>query len=84
MATSNLAPSRHPQLFAGTERHARAICPKPHQFRVFPTGQAEYHWQVAALATNQIISRHKSLKFALKKCACLNEQRVQGVRNDSK
>ena len=44
------------------------------EFRVLSTGEAEYHWRIAALATNRTISRHKSLGFALKKCARLNQQ----------
>jgi hypothetical protein len=42
--------------------------------RVFPTGEAEYHWRIVALATNQTISLHRSLTYALRKCARLNEQ----------
>ena len=43
-------------------------------FRVFPTGEAEYSWRIAALATDQTISRHRSLTYALRKCSRLNEQ----------
>ena len=52
-------------------------------FRVFPTGGAEYHWRIEALATNQTISRHKSLSFALRKCSRLNQPSGKGVRNGS-
>lgn len=52
-------------------------------FRVFPTGEAEYHWRIAALTTNQTISRHKSLSFAIRKCSRLNERSDKGVRNGS-
>jgi hypothetical protein len=78
VATSNLAnPPDHHQLFAETERSvAVPMQPKPQpEFRVFPTGEAEYHWRIAALATNRTISRHNSLTFALRKCTRLNEQR---------
>jgi len=43
------------------------------EFRVFPTGSAEYHWRVVALATSRTISRHKSLALALRKCTWLNK-----------
>lgn len=45
------------------------------QFRVFPTGESEYHWRIVVLASNQTISRHKSLAIALSKCSSLNQQR---------
>jgi hypothetical protein len=58
--------------------------PKLHpDFRVFPTGQAEYHWRIVALTTNQTISRHKSLSFAVRKCNRLNGRGGEGARNDS-
>ena len=53
------------------------------EFRVFPTGSAEYHWRVVALGSNRTISRHKSLTVALRKCTRLNEQRSEGVRNEN-
>lgn len=86
MATPTVANSqRHPELFAeGGRSLAEPICPGAHQFHVYPTGEAEYHWRIAAFASNVTISRHKSLKFALKKCTWLNVLRGQGVRNDSK
>jgi len=77
VATSTLTNPSYPhQLFAGI---VRAFSPSTYaklqpEFRVFPTGQAEYHWLSAALATNQTISRHKSLTFALRKCTRLNKQ----------
>jgi len=42
-------------------------------FRVFPTGEAEHYWRIAVLATNQTISRHKSLAYAIRKCTRLND-----------
>jgi hypothetical protein len=49
--------------------------PKPQpEFRVFPTGEAQYSWRIAALASNQIVSQHKSLAYALRKCTRLNKQ----------
>ncbi len=44
------------------------------KFRVFPTTEAECPWRIVALTSNQTISRHKSLTYALRKCARLNEQ----------
>lgn len=52
-------------------------------FRVFPTGKAEYTWRITALATNQIVSRHKSLRFALRKCSQLNDRSAKGAKHDS-
>lgn len=78
MATSTLAnPPNSYQLFGET---VRPFAPPTHptsqsEFRVFPTGKAEYHWRVVALATSRTISHHKSLSLALKKCTRLNEQR---------
>ena len=46
---------------------------KPY-FSVFATGEAESPWRIAASATDQTISRHKSLSYALRKCTRLNEQ----------
>jgi hypothetical protein len=52
--------------------------PKTHpDFRVFSTGQSEYRWCIVALATNQTVSQHKSLPYALRKCTRLNEPRKQ-------
>jgi hypothetical protein len=51
-------------------------------FRVLPTGEAEYHWRIAALATKKTISRHKSLSFALRKCTRLNDRSGEGARCD--
>ena len=85
MATSTLAnPLDAHQLFAeAVPPFAPPTYPKPQpEFRVFPTGEVEYHWRIAALATNQTISRHKSLSFALKKCTRLNQRR-EGVRNET-
>ena len=65
MATSTLAKPLN--------SHASHSKPQP-GFRVFPTGDAEYSWRIAASATNQTISRHKSLSYALRKCNRLNEQ----------
>jgi hypothetical protein len=78
VATSTLAkaPNSH-QLLADTMRpFAPPNRPKPQpEFMVSPTGRAEYHWRIVALATDRTISRHKSLIFALRKCNRLNEQR---------
>ena len=52
--------------------HPRYPKPQP-SFRVFPTGEAEYSWRIAALVSNQTISRHKSLAYAIRKCTRLNE-----------
>jgi hypothetical protein len=84
MATLTLAnPLNAHQLFARTVRPAASLrYPKPQSdFRVFPTGEAEYHWRIAALDTNQTISRHKSLSFALRKCTRLNDRSGEGARH---
>ena len=86
MATSTLANSPNPyQLFAAI---VQPFAPRTYQkpqpnFRVFPTGDAEYHWRIVALGTSRTISRHKILSFALKKCTRLNEQRDEGGRNET-
>lgn len=86
MATPTLAnPLNAPPLFA---RIARPVASRRYpktqsDFRVFPTGEAKYHWRIAALATNQTISRHKSLSFALRKCTRLNDRSGEGARHDS-
>ena len=84
MATSTLANPFDPhQSLAGVVRpFALRTYPKPQpKFRVFPTGDAEYHWRIAASATNQTISRHKSLVFAIRKCTSLNKQSIEGAKN---
>jgi hypothetical protein len=53
------------------------------EFLVFPTGGVVYPWRIAALATDQTVSSHKSLSFALKKCSRLNEHRCRGARNEN-
>ena len=53
-------------------------------FRVFPTGEAEHHWRIAASATNQTISLHKSLSFALKKCNRPNSRTGKGAKHANK
>lgn len=53
------------------------------EFRVFPTGEAEYSWRIAASETNQTISRHKSLTYALTKCSRLNDRSGKGARHAS-
>jgi hypothetical protein len=64
VASPTLANSLSPlQLFAQRQR----------EFRVFPTGDAEYHWRIVASRTNRTVSRHKSLSFALRKCSRLNK-----------
>jgi hypothetical protein len=86
VATSTLAKllNSHPLFAARVRLSARSSCPKPQpHFRVFPTGDAEYHWRIAALANNRTISQHKSLSFALRKCTRLNEQRGRGARNET-
>lgn len=86
MATSTLAnPLNAHQLFARMVRPvASRRYPKLHpDFRVFPTGEAEYHWRIVAITTNQTISRHKSLGFAVRKCSRLNGRGGEGARNDN-
>ena len=86
MAKSTLTnPLNAHQLFAETTRpFAPLSYPKSQpDFRVFPTGQAEYHWRIVALTTNQTISRHKSLSFAFRKCTRLNHRSGEGARNDT-
>ena len=86
MATTTLAnPSISHQVVADV---VRPFAPQSHPksqsaFRVFPTGEAEYYWRIAALATNQTVSRHKSLTYALKKCTRLNGHRSEGSGNDA-
>jgi len=65
------------QRFAPRHRKARST------FRVFPTGTAEYPWRIAELATEQTVSCHKSLSFALKKCTQLNQWRGKGATNET-
>jgi hypothetical protein len=85
VARSTLANSFNPhQLFAAVRSFTPPSYPQPQSaFRVFPTGEAEYHWHIVALATNQTVSRHKSLSFALRKCTQLNEQRTEGAKNET-
>lgn len=80
MATSTLANSLYPPLFADTGRpFARAAYPKSQpEFRVFPTEEPKYNWRIVALASNRTMSRHNSLAFALKKCTWLNGRRDEG------
>jgi hypothetical protein len=60
-------------------------CPKPQPgFRVFPTGEAEYSWRIAALASNQTVSRHKSLAYAIRKCTRLNEHHREALADSLK
>jgi hypothetical protein len=85
VATSTLAnpPSSH-QWLAVVRLPPRQRHPKsPSSFRVFPTGEAEYHWRIVALATDRTISRHKSLTYALRKCVRLNGQRGKGASNET-
>ena len=83
MAIPTLANPPNPhQLFA---RRSFAITSRPKSqpyFRVFPTGGAEYHWRITALATNQTISLHKSLSFALRKCKRLNNRSDKGAGHE--
>ena len=53
------------------------------ELRVFPTEESEYHWRIVALPSNQTLSRHKSLAFALRKCTRLNQQRSKGARHET-
>jgi len=83
VATPTLANSPNPhQLFAEIVRpFAPSSYPKPQpEFLVFATGKAEYHWRIVALVPCRIISRHKSLSLALRKCARLNEQGGEGAK----
>ena len=80
MAKPTVANPLRAQLFAAaTPTFAESSYHKP--FRVFPTGEAEYHWRIAALPTNQTISRHKSLSFALRKCTRLNSRHGKGAKH---
>ena len=86
MAKSTVANSPDPhQLCAGIVRpFACPNSPRPQpDFRVFSTGEAEYHWRIAAITTNRTISRHKSLGFALRKCTRLNEVHGEGARHET-
>ena len=80
MAKPTLANSRkRPQLFAEIVWSFAPNSQKPQsEFRVFPSGESLYPWRIAASAANQIVSRHKSLSFALKKYIWLNGQREEG------
>jgi hypothetical protein len=85
MATSNV-----PQTFDGSTihscelavenalpRHFPNLPPsrnKP-QFLVRPTGNDPYHWQVLALETNRVLSRHRLLAPALRRAGWLNQHR---------
>jgi hypothetical protein len=85
MATPTLANPRNAhQLLAEATRPLTALSYPKSQlyFRVFPTGQAEYYWCIVASATNQTISRHKSLSFAITKCKRLNDLSREGARHD--
>jgi hypothetical protein len=85
VAISTLANSLnlHPLFAARVRLSARPNYPKPQpDFRVFPTGEAEYHWRVVALGTSRTISRHKSLTLAPRKCARLNGERRKGGVNE--
>lgn len=84
MATPTLANHFNADhLFATVVRPiAPPTCQKPQpDFRVFPTGESEYSWRITAVATNHTISRHKSLRFAIRKCSRLNNEKGKGVRN---
>jgi len=59
---------------------ARTQTGKP-EFLVLATGEPEYHWGIADVAANRMISRHKSLAYALRKCTRLNEQRDKAQLN---
>ncbi len=86
MATPTLAnPLSAHQLFARIVRPvaSRRYLKLHPDFRIFPTGEAEYHWRIVALNTNQTISRHKSLSFAVRKCSRLNNRSGEGARNDT-
>jgi len=86
VATSTLANPPNPSLlFAEKWRpFTRPAYPKSQsEFRVFPTGEAEYHWCIVGPSTNRTISRHKSLTFALRKCTRLNKQRGGGAGNET-
>jgi hypothetical protein len=86
MATPTVANSSNPH--QSLPKLSRPFAPPSYlktqrEFRMFPTGEVAYPWRIAALATNQTISPHKSLSFALRKCAVLNEQRCKGGRNET-
>jgi len=80
VAISNLAnPSTFlPSPAKRARPFSRALQSKSHpEFRVFPTGEAECPWRIVALTSNQTISHHKSLAYALRKCTRLNRQLEQ-------
>ena len=83
MATPTLANPLNPHQLFATRSFALTSRPKlrPH-FRVFPTDEAEYHWRIAALATDQTVSLHKSLSFALRKCKRLNNRSGKGAGHE--
>lgn len=84
MAASTLANSLHPhQLRAAlAPSSARQRCLKPQpEFRVFSTGESKHPWRIAAFETNRTISRHKSLNYAIRKCARLNVRPEQTKRD---
>jgi len=85
VATPTLAksPNSH-QLFAAiVQRFALRHRKARSTFRVFPTGRAEYPWRIAEFATEQTVSCHKSLSFALNKCTRLNRSRGKGANHES-
>ena len=85
MATPTLAnsPNPHPWLVDVRPFGPPSYMKPEPEFRVFPTGEAEYYWRIAALANNGTISRHKSLTYALKRCTRLNQRRGKGARNET-
>ena len=86
MATPTLANSPHSyQLLAESPRPGAATTgPKPQtEFLVLPTGDGVYPWCIGTLAASRIISHHKSLTFALRKCTRLNALSGEGAGNDA-
>lgn len=85
MATSTLAksPNSHQLLAVTAGPFARRYRKARSTFRVFPTGAAGYPWRIAELVAEQTVSCHKSLSFALKKCARLNQSRAKGATDET-
>jgi hypothetical protein len=86
----NMATSNVPQTFDGQtihncelavekalRRHFPTLQPSRNtpQFLVFPSGKAPYHWQVRAIATNRVLSRHRLLAPAMRRAGWLNKHR---------
>ena len=77
MAKSTLAKSASPHRFVAEvtrPRPSKNSAKSVRNFVVFPTGTLGYPWHVVTSSTHRTISRHKSLRYALRKCSRLNER----------